>query len=250
MPQFIRSKTIALLVAICSLMALSLPAAAPARSCFLIGNSLTWDTIPERLDGNVQWHVDCGTPLPFVHKNPGKPCVKSSTLWPQALKEKQYDLLSIQPHYGDLAENIAVISDWMALQPKAVIVIHTGWAKHEERVQEYALKDAAGAIKHSPAHLKALLAELRKRHPGREIRQTHAQELLERIAQDIAAKRAPFSNMQELYRDEIHLKYETGRYLMHNAMRRALGQPPSAVGFEKLAGETKRYLDQVLATLP
>ncbi|MEN9573237.1 MAG: hypothetical protein RL514_1092 [Verrucomicrobiota bacterium] len=228
-----------------------LPAAAapPARSCFLIGNSLTWDTLPERLDGDVQWHVDCGTPLPVIHQRPDKPCVTNSTLWPKALKAKQYDLLSIQPHYGDFAENVAVISQWIATQPKAVIIIHTGWAKHAERVEEYALTEMSGPLKHSPAHLQALLAELRRRHPGREIRQTHAQELLEHIARDIAAKRAPFGNLQELYRDEIHLQVGPGRYLMHNAMRRALGQPPSAKGFEKLDAELKRYLDQVLATL-
>jgi len=237
------------LLLLLGLTAAPLVAAPGVRSCFLIGNSLTWDTVPERLDGDVQWHVDCGVPLPFIHQNPGKPCVKNSTLWPQALKDKQYDLLSIQPHYGDFAENVAVISKWIALQPKAVIVIHTGWAKHEERVAEHALTDPPKQLKHSPAHLRALLTELRQRHPTREIRQTHAQELLEQIAVDIAAKRAPFTSLQELYRDEIHLKYETGRYLMHNAMRRALGQPPSAKGFEKLDAGLKRYLDEVLAKL-
>ncbi len=66
-----------------------------ATSYYLIGNSLTWDTVPSRLDGDVQWHVDCGTSLPFVFKHPEKPCVKSSTLWPAALKKKQE--LSMNP---------------------------------------------------------------------------------------------------------------------------------------------------------
>ena len=35
----------------------------PPMRCYLIGNSLTWDTVPQRLDGDVQWHVDCGVPL-------------------------------------------------------------------------------------------------------------------------------------------------------------------------------------------
>lgn len=72
-----------------------------ANRYYLIGNSLTWDTRPARLDGDVQWHVDCGVSLPFIFANPEKPCVKSSALWPTALRDKQYDVVSVQPHYGD-----------------------------------------------------------------------------------------------------------------------------------------------------
>ena len=45
------------------------------------------------------------------------------------------------------------------------------------------------------------------------------------------------------------MTHDHGKYLMHNAMRRALGQPPSAAGFEKLKPEVKQYLDGVLALL-
>ena len=44
--------------------------AAPASSYFLIGNSLTWDTVSSRLDGDVQWHVECGVSLPHIFKAP------------------------------------------------------------------------------------------------------------------------------------------------------------------------------------
>ena len=47
-------------------------------SCYLIGNSLTWDTVPPLLSGDVQWHVDCGVNLPFIYAHPDKPCVKES----------------------------------------------------------------------------------------------------------------------------------------------------------------------------
>ena len=92
------------------------------QSVYLIGNSLTWDTVPGKLDGNVQWHVDCGKSLPFIFENPGKPCVKSSKLWTKALKEKQYDILSIQSHYGTTLKNdVETISKWMAMQPAACL---------------------------------------------------------------------------------------------------------------------------------
>ncbi len=226
-------------------------AASPAKaSYYLIGNSLTWDTVPSLLSGDVQWHVDCGTHLRHVYNNPGKPCVTNSTLWPTALRDKQYDVISVQPHYGStLAQDVETIGAWMKLQPKAVFVIHSGWAKQVLRADEFASYNVPDAMVHSPAYFRALLAELRRQHPGRELRQTFAQNLLAQIAEDIAAGKAPIKQLVDLYRDDIHLKPDSGKYLMHNAMRLALGQPPSATGFEKAEPAMKQYLDGVLAQL-
>lgn len=218
------------------------------KSYYLIGNSLTWDTVPSLLDGDVQWHVDCGKSLPYEYQHPEKPCVKTSTLWPQALKEKQYDLISVQPHYGSmLAQDVEVISKWVEMQPQAVFVIHTGWARQATRQEEYESKDVSGMMLHSPAYFEALLGELRKRYPKREFRRTRAMDLLARIAADVEAGQAPLPKLEDLHRDEIHMNLISGRYLMHNAMRQALGQPASAKGFEKLDPKLKAYLDQVLA---
>ena len=41
----------------------------------------------------------------------------------------------------------------------------------------------------------------------------------------------------------------TGRYLMHNAMRHALGQSRSAEGFQKLDSKLKAYFDSILDQL-
>jgi hypothetical protein len=220
------------------------------QSVFLIGNSLTWDTEPKKLDGDVQWHVDCGKSLPYIHDHPGKPCVKSSKIWTKALKQKQYDILSIQPHYGtSLKKDVDTISKWMAMQPKAVIVIHTGWAHSKTQAKEFANKNISGDMQHSPVYFDALLAELKKKHPRREIRRTRAMDLLAKVAQDIQAGKAPFKDVKDLYRDPIHMKLDTGRYLMHNAMRYALGQPASSKGYEKIDPKLKAYLDATLAGL-
>jgi hypothetical protein len=217
---------------------------------YLIGNSLTWDTVPGLLDGDVQWHVDCGVSLTHIRASPDKPCVKTSTLWPTALRDRQYDVVSVQPHYGStLAEDVETISAWMKLQPKAVFVIHSGWARHAQRADEFTSYDPPEQMVHSPGYFRALSAELCRLHPGRELRQTFAQNLLATIAEDIAKKQAPLNNMKELYRDSIHVTLDHGRYLMHNAMRRALGQPPSAKSFAKLDPACKEYLDGVLALL-
>lgn len=241
-----------------SCCALAIPAlftlsavAEETRSFYLIGNSLTQDTVPSKLDGDVQWHVDCGKSLPFIYENPEKPCVKNSTIWPEALKAKQYDVVSVQIHYGStLVEDVAVLSELVRMQPEAVFVIHSGWARAASRAEEYAASLAEGKMRHSPAYLEAVLAKLRELHPGRAFRQTRAQDLLARVASDIAAKRAPFSRLEDLYRDDIHMNLVTGRYLMHNAMRRALGQPRSVAGFETIPSPVKSYLDGLLDSLP
>ncbi|HRX81181.1 MAG TPA: hypothetical protein P5307_19065, partial [Pirellulaceae bacterium] len=100
------------------------------------------------------------------------------------------------------------------------------------------------------AYITALLTKLQEQHPNRIFRQTHAIDLLAKIAADIVAQKAPLQDVAELHRDAIHMKLDSGRYLMHNAMRRALNQPNSEVGFESLDKEMKKYLDSVLESLP
>jgi hypothetical protein len=228
----------------------SLPADDKAKSYYLIGNSLTWDTVPSLLDGDVQWHVDCGKSLPYIYAHPEMPCVKNSTLWPQALKEKQYDLISVQPHYGStLAEDADTISKWVEMQPKATFIIHTGWARSATRAEEYANQDTSGKLQHSPAYINALITELKKRYPERQFKQTYAINLLEQVDVDIKNKQAPLDQISDLYRDAIHMKTDSGRYLMHNAMRHAMEQPRSEKGYEKVDPKMKAYLNQVLDTL-
>ncbi|MCH9654525.1 MAG: hypothetical protein K0U86_05880 [Planctomycetes bacterium] len=238
-------------VASCVLLQVSfLSAADKPQSYYLIGNSLTWDTVPSLLDGDVQWHVDCGKSLPYIFAHPEKPCVKNSTLWPKALKEKQYDLISVQAHYGaTLKEDADVISKWVEMQPRATFIIHTGWARSATRASEYANQDVSGKMQHSPAYIKALLAELQKRYPKRKFKQTYAINLLEQVDSDIKKNKAPLKQITDLYRDAIHMKTDSGRYLMHNAMRHAMGQSRSDKGYEKLDPKMKQYLNQVLATL-
>lgn len=241
-----------LVSALCLLAILALPATAEEpRSFYLIGNSLTQDTVPSKLDGDVQWHIDCGKSLPFIYENPEKPCVKNSTLWPEALKGKSYDVISVQVHYGStLEQDVAVLSEFVRMQPKAVFVIHSGWARAASRAEEYSAKSSGGKMQHSPAYLDAVVKKLRELHPGRIFRQTRAQDLLARVAADIVAKKAPFSRLEDFYRDDIHLNVITGRYLMHNAMRHALEQPRSVAGFETIPSPVKTYLDGILDTLP
>jgi hypothetical protein len=99
---------------------------------------------------------------------------------------------------------------------------------------------------HSPLYFRELVARLRANFPGRVIKQTLAQNVLAAIAEDIQAGRSPYRNVAELYRDDIHVTHDQGKYLMHNVMRSALGLPHSTAGFEKVDAERRKYLDSVL----
>jgi hypothetical protein len=216
---------------------------------FLLGNSLTWDTVPAKLDGDVQWHVDCGKSLPYIVDNPSDPCVKSSTLWPKALQEKQYDVISIQVHYGStLKEDVASVLKLIENQPNARVVIHTGWARSIERSAEWSNGSNASSVtmKHHRGYFDALLTNLRSSRPEQEFSRSYAMDLLQVVATDIQSGESRIGSVNELYRDAIHMNVVTGRYLMHNAMRDALGQQRSASGFEKLKPQIKSYLDSVL----
>ena len=71
-------------------------------------------------------------------------------------------------------------------------------------------------------------------------------DLLQQAHEDIRHGKSPLKDVAELYRDKIHMTHEGGRYLMHNAMRHALGQPRSAQGFDKTPPKLKKYLDSLL----
>jgi len=194
----------------------------------------------------VTYHVDCGTPLHYIFENPESPCVWTSRLWPVAFRTAQYDTISFQPHYGStLEQDVSTISAWMALQPKAEIVIHTGWARHAMHSEEFQQTEITGPMVHSPAYFAELIKQLEEKFPDRKFRSTRCFELVERIHQDILNEKAPFKELKELYRDAIHMHVGSGRYLMHNQMRQTLGQPRVEIS-PLPSPEVKQYLDQLL----
>ncbi len=212
---------------------LAQPPGVPQKSAYLIGNSLTWDTLPGLLDGEVLWHVDCGKNLQYISQNPSKPCVKTSVPWPEALKNNQFAAICVQPHWGtSLDEDAKIISEWVKAQPGALLVIHTGWSRHKDFVKHYGADCKDQQMTHSPTYFEMLQTRLQDDFPTLEIRSTHAIDVLHDVCQDIEHGDAPLKSLDELYRDDIHVTTGAGRYLMHNLMRLALKQDLSDQGFQ------------------
>ncbi len=227
-------------------------AAAPTGpKIYLVGNSLTWDTVPALLSGEVQWHVDCGRSLQQIYDRPASPCVATSKVWTTVLPSTQLDYLVVQPHYGtQLKQDLDVITRWYETQATATLVLHTGWAKQAELEKEFqgglASDPLATPMIHCPEYFTHLRAELAKRFPNRNIRSTCVIQTLRSIVDDIGKGQAPLEKISTLYRDAIHFDVQIGRYLAHNLMRKALSQRTSTQGFQ-LDTPIEQYLNEKIA---
>jgi hypothetical protein len=147
-----------------------------------------------------------------------------------------------------LQEDLDVMSLSIAQQSNAVVIVHEGWADHARFEPEYLWPDSAGQMRHSRPYFDDLVSPLKTRFPNREFRRMYSTEFMAQVFYDAQNGIGPFEQLSDIYRDSIHTTFQTGRYLMHNAMRCALGQPPSDKPFI-LTTEEKHYLDQVLATV-
>lgn len=203
---------------------------------------MTWDTRPTLLQGDVQWQIACNRSLADAFANPDYSCISSSTSWDSAFESKDYDYVMVQPFYGTtLAEDARVISQIMDRQPRARIMIHTSWSSANTLEQVYESRISGEQMRPSAEYYDRLLDDIRQSNPDRIVESDHVVDMLHAIATDIDAGRGPFNSLSELFRDEVHLN-ETGRYLAHNAVRAALGQPLSREGFD-LNDATRRYLN-------
>ncbi|QDV66267.1 hypothetical protein [Crateriforma conspicua] len=196
-------------------------------SILTIGNSLTWDSLPPYLSGDVDWHIYCGKSLSFINENPEGHCVTSSTPWPVALASKDYDFVTVQPYLGStFDEDLEIISNWMRKQPNATFVVHTGWNTHETHFEAYVDETETTETRISRDYFDRLMDALHEAFPDRKLVRTQSAEVLYEIALDIENGNAPIDKLSDLYRDTHHMSTSGGgHYLMHNLLRKALGQP-------------------------
>ncbi len=108
-------------------------AAGPAEAftSYHVGNSLTWDSRPQWMDDfavqkvvgdhTVGYHVECGKSLPYIWDHPDSSCVAPVPqfgLYAEALPAHEWDALTLQPFNGGgatLAVDTARILDFLNL---------------------------------------------------------------------------------------------------------------------------------------
>lgn len=239
------------IVAAASAACLSMAAVpAHADSVYLIGNSLTYDLSPWGLGNPVAYHIDCNKNLQYIHDHPEAPCIAGG-YWPTQLAAASYDWLSVQPFFGTTIEqDTAVISEWMDMQPTATVVIHTGWTYSATFEETYHGGWDGVNMTHCPEYFAALRAALLELHPGRTIVINDAIGTIDRIYHDIQAGIAPYEDLSELYRDQIHMDYGDGYFLARATMRHTLGLSPGNPPIDPVSPEHLAYLQAVIVNCP
>jgi hypothetical protein len=228
-------------------LVLLLLCSAARAEVFVLGSSYSADARPWDLDDSPQWHIDCAKPLQYILDNPQWPCGGGSTSWLDALHAWWFDYVSFQPVAGvaiTQQSDIDAIGHWMSLQPYAVGVIHATWPI--QSIFEVTFHDSNldhTLTNYSQAYYYDLIEKLEAANPGRAFVTDRANEMLDSIYHDIVIGVGPLTDFNQMFRDAAgHSSFDYGRYLQHNALRQAFGQP-IGVGSNGIDPVVKEYLD-------
>jgi hypothetical protein len=211
-----------------------------------IGNSLTNNCVLRLLDGIVGWNLNGGATLKYNYEDTTPDLTSpDSGPWREAFAANQYDFVTVQPYpTATLDEDATAIVAWMALQPDATFILHTGWGPRSNFENEYHGGNPNNRCVRSPEYMADLIAEVAQRTDGRTMVSTRANDAIDMIYHDIEDHVGPFVTFDDIYtEDEFHLN-NTGSFLAHNLMRQALGQPLSDSDpyFASVPAATKAYL--------
>jgi hypothetical protein len=215
---------------------------------YCIGNSLTVNCEFELLDGTIGWNINGGATLKYAYnQTTAESTSPDSGPWREAFGANQYDFVTVQPSGATtLDEDATVIAAWMAIQPDATFILHTGWGWQSRHESEYHGGNPDNLFVHSPEYMADLTAEVAQRTGGRTMVSTRAIDAVDMIYHDIEDHVGPFITLGGIYRDDgIHFN-TTGRFLAHNLMRQALGQPLSDNGFGGVPAATRAYLVDIV----
>jgi len=247
-----------------------------------VGNSLTWDTQPKAYDDYAEqrsltheagYHIRCGAPLDEIVANPGGTCVDPTDFgtWDTALTDHPCDVVTCQPHpapagASTLADDLQAaltLIDAARSNPansNTRFILYGAWPRTPN---DYADEWLAPAHMYQPdtvtapsrSYQQALYYRIVKARPGVEMGLLSVGELLYMADQEIRSAVAGggdwfgFTDVDQLYRDEQHLDYTSGRWLASLAMWSALtGEDP--VGLTKPEGLFGSDADSPLVTDP
>lgn len=214
--------------------------ASAQQTTYRIGNSLTWDSQPgaiEKLAAQRGWkhregyHINCGKSLQRIWENPEEVCVKPVAeygTFRKALTEKQWSAVALQPYpakgESTLATDAARILDFISLtreneaNAETVFYIYAGWPAQSLGP----LKDVWGKEVTDDDSTPTILAEdyfghLLRRVRGAtdaEVRVIPVGHVLAALDGRIQAGGVPgFTSITQLYRDNVHLTGDVGRYV-------------------------------------
>ena len=222
---------------LCSAMLAGDASAEPFAS-FHVGNSLTWDSQPYAMPGLIGQlqpveqtsgvHIYCSRPLIDIWNDPTNTCIDPTPPFGvviDALPGHAWDAVTFQPHssFGSrLGDDVAAIQLMTALAEQhpantgAEYFIYAGWPRlsdFEATWHADVVDDDATRTTLSAAYFDILFARLAPSYPGR-LRVVPVGWVLDELRVRIARGAVPgIATFDRLYRDDIHVSYDFGRYV-------------------------------------
>ena len=227
-----------------------------------VGNSLTEDAVvgafPEFADQRgfsheTGWHIYRGKSLPFIVSNPrpSKQGGYSSKhgFWDQALKNERWDVVTLQIYPSDgstLASDVAAVEQLIATTRQnqanrdTRFIIYGPWditgEKYSQRWEEVAELNDESPTDRRRQYFDEVWRRVQAAVPDADISLLMTGELL--FSADQHIKQAGesggswlgFASLKDLYRDQVHLNGQQGRWLASLAMWAAVtGKDPSGL---------------------
>ncbi len=204
---------------------------------YRIGNSLTWDSQPEGIEAlagqagfqhDEGFHINCGNTLENIVANPAQVCVPpvgEYGTWDAALPGRTWDAITCQPHYGaastlaDDEVSILTLIDSVRTNPlnaETKIYVYGAWPQRPNfRVtwEGAVIDDDATPTVLAREYFSHLVTRLRAATSAR-VYLIPVGEVLFELDTRLRSGEVPgLANLDELYRDDIHLSNDLGRFV-------------------------------------
>lgn len=252
-----------------------------SRASYHIGNSLTWDCeldlMPqvfanEGFDYDQGWHIDCSMSLTRIVEFPGKELCSINPpntpepygAWSHALASYDWDFITLEgyPAYAtgnsEVAATLTLINDALSegRNTNCVFFMYFAWPQTNDAPSyTESINRPYTNASEKPILCKDFadfwFSSVTQAFPNLDIRLIPTGHVLEALDQKLGEiPVGSLSNAYDLYRDNDHMDWTSGRYVAHATMLAAmLGKPPSLIAFPDDPGDFINQVDPELVEL-
>lgn len=254
----------------CCAAFLCVAASAEAIDVYHVGNSLTWDGSPSRVEDFAEsrgyshthgHHIRCSWSLTRMLSDPTNTCVTPTAFgtFEPALSQSTWDAVTLQPHTNSgttlKSETDAILSMISTAQSYAgnadtKFYIYAGWTTRNTLLSGWTTE--SDITDDTPMHRRRdVYEELYRRVTSAtdaEVYMIPVGEIVYEIA--LAIEEGQFEDIDafgELYRDDIHMSYGLGRYTAAAATFSTLyGDNLAGIGTSAFSAPTVEGVNQIV----
>ncbi|MDQ8209153.1 sialate O-acetylesterase [Coraliomargarita sp. SDUM461003] len=235
---------------VAALFVVSFSSAAPFRA-YHVGNSLTWDALdsakgfPALLESQgiyyeYDYHIRCGRSLTYIWNHPDETCVAPvEQTFLTALAGNEWDVVTLQPYRSTSGGETTLNSEVEAIiniinvtrsnpaNDKTRFIIHAAWPEYVPEQAYHYLWDADfnpdASFLLNEASLRLLYKRVREELPeGVALSLNPAGWCLEELERQIVNDEISFDQIDDFYRDSLHMSLSWGRWLISNSLYAAM----------------------------